>query len=249
MLQTTPSQPALVSNAPSQLAHNTSNKPTLDDYKAKARELGEQCGKGKDTQVKFLLSCVEGGYYGGVDLVAGKHGTDRDDATVLAEEYVKAQGTATVFDAKAPNQRKLISTLRTSIKLGSWPKGGNGEPLNTVNQLMSERQRLRKDPVQSKKLDDAANTLLRYARAQLKLDSVIPQDQLKDFMFKPGKDTPTAEEVVEGMRNSLQKLVNGRKDGVQDNSKFVRDALASLNQRMVEIAKGKGKALPGGAKQ
>lgn len=68
---------ALVSNAPSSLAHAASNKPSLEDYKTKARELGEQCGKGKDTQVKFLLSCMEGGYYGGVDLTPGKHGTTR----------------------------------------------------------------------------------------------------------------------------------------------------------------------------
>lgn len=229
---------ALVTNAPSSPA---GNKMTLDDVKAKARDLGEQAGKGKDTQVKFLLSCVEAGYYGTIDVVNGKHGTDRDDATVLAEEYVKAQGTATVFDSKAPNQRKLISCLRTGIKLGAWPKGGNGEPLNTVNQLMSERQKLRKDPVQMKKLDDAANTLLKYARAQLKRDTLMDATEWKPLLYKPGKDTPTAEEVVEGMRNSLQKLVNGRKDGVQDNSKLVRDALAALNQRMVEIAKGKGK--------
>lgn len=234
---------------PSSLAHTTqSNKPTLDDYKVKARELGEQCGKGKDTQVKFLLSCMEGGYYGGVDLVPGRHGVDRDDATVLAEEYVKAQGTATVFDSKSPNQRKLISTLRTAIKLGGYTKGGQGEPLATVGQLMSERQKLRKDPVQAKKLDDAANTLLKFAREQLKRDTMIDPDEFKQFLYKPGKETPTAEEVVESMRNSLQKLVNGRKDGVQDNSTEIRDAVQALTKRLTAIAKAKGAQKPGGAK-
>lgn len=238
-----------VSSQPTGLAHNTAtNKPSLDDYKQKARDLGEQSGKGKDTQVKFLLSVLEGGYYGVVDLVPGRHGVDRDDATVLAEEYVKAQGTATVFDAKAGNQRKLISTLRTSIKLGSWPKGGNGEPLNTVNNLLAERQKLRKDPAQAKRLDDAANTLLRYARAQLKRDQLIDAPEFKEFLFKPGKDTPTAEEVVESLRNSLQKLCNGRKDGVQDNSHEVRAAAQALTKRLTDIAKAKGAAKPGGAK-
>lgn len=250
MLQTVQTKPALVTNAPSSsLVHNAqNNKPSIDDYKAKARELGEQSGKGKDTQIKFLLSCVEGGFYTALDLVPGRHGVDRDDATVLAEEYTKAQGTATVFDAKAGNQRKLISTIRTAIKLGTYTKGGSGEPMATVGNLMNERQKLRKDPTQSKRLDDAANTLMKFARAQLKRDQMIEPKEFKDFLFKPGKETPTAEEVVESFRNGLQKLVNGRKDGVQDNSKHVRDALAALSQRLTDIAKSKGAKLAGGAK-
>ncbi len=58
----------------------TPNRHTLDQLLAKITELGEQAGKGKDTQIKFLLSCVEGGYHGAVDLVSNKHGTEIDDA-------------------------------------------------------------------------------------------------------------------------------------------------------------------------
>lgn len=218
------------------------NTLTLDKLLERATELGEQSGKGKDTQIKFLLSAMEGGYFNAVDMVPNKHGAERDDATRLAEAYVKAQGTATVFDAKSGNQRKLISTLRTSIKLGQWPKGGNGEPLGTVNNLMTERQRLRKDPTQAKKLDDAANTFLRFARQQLKRDTLIDPNEFKTFLFKPNKDVLTAEEVLEGIRNSLTKLSKGTNShGAQDNSKEVRDALAALNQRMVAIAKSKAK--------
>jgi hypothetical protein len=217
------------------------NKHTLQQLLDKATELGEQAGRGKDTQIKFLLSCVEGGYHGAVDLVPNKHGTEVDDATKLAEAYTKAQGTATVFDHKAANQRKLISTLRTSIKLGAWPKGGNGEPLQTVDTLIAYRQKLRKDPTtDKKKLDDAANTLLRYARAQLKRDTLIEGDELKSFCFKPARDPATAEDRVESIRNSLQSLTKGT-GGVQDNSPKVRQALQALTDRLVEIAKSKGK--------
>lgn len=241
MLNTTinPPSPAASTSAPQA---SGSNVHTLDTLLAKATELGEQAGKGKDTQVKFLLSVMEGGYFNAVDLQSNKHGTDRDDATHLAEAYVKAQGTATVFDAKAGNQRKLISTLRTSIKLGQWPKGGNGEPLGTVNNLLTERQKLRKDPVQVKKLDDAANTFLRFARAQLKRDSLIDPGEFKEFLFKPTRDVPTAEEVLEGIRNGLMKLTKGQaaNNTAQDNSKQCRDALALLNDRMAAIARAKG---------
>jgi len=242
MLQVVTASPSVVPAQPA-----PTNKHTLQDLLAKAQELGEQAGRGKDTQIKMLLSCVEGGYHGAVDLVANKHGTEVDDATKLAEAYTKAQGTATVFDHKAANQRKLISTFRTSIKLGAWPKGGNGEPLQTVDTLIAHRQKLRKDPTtDKKKLDDAANTLLRYARAQLKRDTLIEGDELFSFCFKPARDPATAEERVESLRNSLQALAKGS-NGVQDNSAEVRSAVQSLTNRLVAIAKAKGKQQPGGA--
>lgn len=215
------------------------NKMTLDTLKAKAIELGEQSGKGKDTQVKFLLSCLEGGYHGAIDLATSKHGADRDDATLLAEEYVKAQAGNIVFDAKAMNQRKLISTLRTSIKFGQWPKGGNGEPLATVNQLLTERSKVRKDPALCKKLDDAANTFLRFARAQMKRDLLIDPKEFNDFLFKKSKDPATATECVEALRNQIKKLIDGDAAGgnAQDNSKLVKDAYRALTDRLVEVAK------------
>lgn len=233
MLQAVASPPT----APTQAT--PTNQHTLAGLLQKATELGEQAGKGKDTQIKMLLSCVEGGYHGAVDLTANKHGTEVDDATKLAEAYTKAQGTATVFDHKAANQRKLISTFRTSIKLGAWPKGGNGEPLQTVDNLIAHRQKLRKDPTtDKKKLDDAANTLLRYARAQLKRDTLIEGDELHSFCFKPQRDAKTAEDRVEAIRNSLQSLTKGT-GGIQDNSPKVKAALQAMTDRLVEIAKGK----------
>lgn len=237
MLQAVMASPTLAPSA-------QTNRHTLQQLLDKATELGEQAGKGKDTQIKFLLSCVEGGYHGAVDLVANKHGTEVDDATKLAEAYTKAQGTATVFDHKAANQRKLISTLRTSIKLGAWPKGGNGEPLQTVDNLIAHRQKLRKDPTtDKKKLDDAANTLMRYARAQLKRDILIDGDELYNFCFKPTKDPATSEERVEALRNSVKRLIDGEK-GVQDNSPKVKQAMQALTDRLVEIAKAKGAKKP-----
>lgn len=221
---------------------NIPNKLDMAQLMARATELGEQAGKGQDTQIKFLLSCCEGAYHGAVDLKVSKHGADIDDACKLAETYVKAQGTASVFDAKAPNQRKFVSTLRTSIKLGQWPKGGPGEPLQTVNNLMNIRQGMRKDPVQRKGLDDAANTFLKFARAQLKSDHLLPDSDLRKFCLKPTPDKATAAERVEALRNSLQSLVKGNKDGVQDNSARVREALRALTDRLVEIAKGQGAA-------
>lgn len=220
------------------------NAITFADLLQTATELGAEAGKGKDTQIKFLLKAVEGGYHNALDLAGNKHGTDVDDATKLAEAYVKAQQGAVIFDAKAMNQRKLISTLRTSIKLGSWPKGGNGEPLATVNNLMTIRQNLKKIPAEAKKLDDAANTLLKYARTQLKRDTLIDDAGLKTFCYKPGQQFATAEDIIERMTKQLDKLIDGSAASgtAQDNSAEVRDARKFLRKRLSAIATARGKA-------
>lgn len=225
------------------------NKISFADLEKVAQDLGEQAGRGKDTQIKFLLKAVEGGYHGAIDLTSNKHGTDVDDATKLSEIYAKAHSGAVVFDAKAPNQRKLISTVRTSIKLGSWPKGGNGEPLATVNNLMTIRQKMKQNPAEAKTLDDAANTLLKYARAQLKRDTLIDDAELKEFCIRPGQELATAEEIIEKMAKQLDKLISGEASHstAQDKSNEIVDARHKLRQRLAAIAKARGAIQGNGA--
>lgn len=214
------------------------NAIKFDDLLKIASELGAEAGKGKDTQIKFLLKAVEGGYHGALDLEANKHGADVDDATRLSEAYVKAQTGAVVFDAKAPNQRKLISCVRTCVRLGSWPKGGVGEPLATVNNLMTMRQKLRQNPATAKKLDDAANTLLKYARQQLKRDGLIEQAELQTFCMKPQNSLPDAADILDGVRKTLIKLRDGKAahGTAKDDSTHVVAAIGEINKRLKAIA-------------
>lgn len=217
------------------------NTPTFQDMLDAAAQLGGEAGKGKDTQVKFLLTTIQGAYHNVLDLNHSKHGTDVDDATKLAETYVKAQQGAVVFDAKAPNQRKLISCVRTGIKLGSWPKGGNGEPIATVNNLLSKRAALRKNPATAKRLNDAANTLLAYARAQLKLDRLIDDAGLEEFLFKPQGDDATAEEIIASTVKKLDKLISGEasRGTAQCKTAHVVNARDSLRQELADMAKAR----------
>lgn len=221
-----------------------SNKVTYADIEAAAIQLGATLGAGKDSQIKFLMKALEGSFQGALDMDPNKHGKDIDDATKLTEAYVKAQSGATVFDAKAPNQRKAVSCTRTLVKLGQWPKGGSGEPMATVNNLMTMRQQFRKDPTKAKLLDDAANTLLRYARTQMKQDTLIDASGLTELCFRKQPDPRTAEEILESARKQLIDLVNGKAAGgtAQDATKHVKAAVQSLTDRMKEIATARGAA-------
>lgn len=191
----------------------TTNTLTVKDIEEAAVSLGAEHGKGKDTQVRFMLKLVEAAYFNVVDLTKSKHGT-ADDAEHYASMYHRASGQSTTFDTKDNNTQKLISCLRTCVKLGSWPKGGNGEPIATVNNLMTIRQKLRKDPTTKKNVEDAANVLLKYARAQLKRDLLIEEAELRQMCFKNVKEAKGETQIIEDMRRKLQRLKTGR-GGVQ----------------------------------
>lgn len=219
------------------------NTLTFDQILTDAKEWGEDAGRGADTQVKLYQRMAEGGYHGTLSLEPNKHGTGVSDAAKIAEAYFKARSGATIFDAKAGNQRKLISCVRKMIEIGCWPKGGQGEPLATINQLLTIRQGLRKDPVQSKKLTDAGDTLLRYARVQLKRDVLITDpDELKGFCFKSVGPTQSVEDIIEASRKQLMNLRDGKAahGTALDNSKEVVAAIQSLTDRLKAIAAKRG---------
>lgn len=215
------------------------NALSMPQLEAIATELGEQSGKGKDTQIKFLLKITEASFHGAISLKPNTHGAGIDDAEHLAELYVKAQTGATMFDAKAPNQRKTISCMRTCIKLGQWSKGGPAEPMTTVNALMAERDRLRANPQTSKKLDDAANTLLRFARAQLKSDTLIDNNTLDEYCKKPISQVQTAEQILESVSKTLDNLIKGKSSHgmAMDDSPAVKQAYRSIKTRLDDLKK------------
>lgn len=218
----------------------TPNVITYEEVMNAADLLGSQHGLAKDVQIKSLLKTLEGAYHGVIDLQRNKHATDCDDATKFAERYFKARNGNVIFDAKEDNQQKLASTIRTAIKLGSSTKFGNGEPIATVNNLMNIRQKLRVGS-DRKRVDDAANTFLKYARVQLKRDVLLSDDELRELCFKSAKAETTVEEFLEGTRKKLDKLIAGTLNGntLHCKSPHVISARHALSQELAAIAKAK----------
>lgn len=215
-----------------------SNKPSIDTLINEVRDLGVEAGKGKNTQTQFLLKVLNAAFVGAIDVDANKYGPQYDDATKLSEIYVKAQTGATIFDAKAPNQRKTASCTRTIIRLGMYSKGGVQEPINTVNSLMQTRQTLRKDPLNAKKLEDASNMLLRFARDQLKRDRMIEGDELTSYAYKPAHAETTLADFYENMRKKLQALKSAKGySHMHDNDPEVDTIIQACGDRLVSLAK------------
>src|SRR5215467_11188940 len=159
---------------------NLSNKLTVKQLEQEFDHLGKTEGQGRDAQIKFHLRLVEAAYQQAIDLTENKHGDGRDDATVLVEAYYNARNGngGTQWDAKASNIRKARSVAKLCIKLGSWgSEDGSTEPWETVQHLMNARRELQRQRAEN--LDDACNTLFRFARTQLKEKEVIASDRLR----------------------------------------------------------------------
>jgi hypothetical protein len=217
------------------------NDTRYEDLLHKARELGVMAGKGKDTLVQFGILMVNAAYDGAIDLSKDKHGSGVDDAAHAYGEYSRAMATGTIFDHRSPSGKVQAAKLRSCIRLGSWTRGGPGEPIQTMNKLLAIRDKLRKDPVQCKGLDDAYNTLLRYARYQVKQNGAIDDEQLlRVFCLKPEAQKATLEEYLKGVSKKLEDLRAGRAAGgsLQHTSVVIDNVISSLRMEVSDIRKG-----------
>lgn len=215
----------------------TPNAIGIDDLKTLAKTLAAEEANGQEAQIKFALKIVEASFQGGIDMTADKHGPGLDDAAVLAEEYVNTRNGKAIFSAKAAKGKVLIAKFRAVTKLGSWSKGGPGEPLTSVNNLMTIRQGLRKDPANAGKLDDAFNTLLKYARMQVKLDNLLGDHELRQLCFKPVANLKTVEEFYEAMRKTATQLKAGKaaNNTAIDNSPKLDTIINACTERLKEF--------------
>jgi len=221
---------------------NLSNKLTVQQLEQEFQLLGKAEGFGRDSQIKFHLRLVEAAHQGTLDLKEDKHGPEKTDAYVLTEAYYNARNgnDGAQWDAKSANVRKARSVAKLCIKLGCWNKsGGPNEPWQTVQELMTKWRELRKK--QADNLDDACNTLFRFARAQLAEASVIGADRLQEFCFKRTRDGREAEAYVESIRKTAVALKEGTlKGGAQSNTKEIGDIINACKNWLVENAKKKG---------
>jgi hypothetical protein len=221
------------------------NDTRLDDLLDKARELGVKAGQGKDTLVQFGLLVVNAAYDGVLDLAKDKHGNGVDDAVKAYTEYGKAMASSTVFDHRSASGKVQAAKLRSCIKLGGWTRGGAGEPISTVNKLMAQRDKLRRDPATCKTLDDAYNTLLRYARYQVKQNAVVDDAQLlRAFCLKPVSQTKTLEDFLQDTAKRLDDLRTGRaaSNTLSHSSQQLATAVSLIRQEITDLRTGKAEA-------
>ena len=227
-------------NAAQATAQPQGNVPNFDYFVNQAKELGELAGKGGNTGITFLLEIIEGGYCGTLTSDTEKHGDGQGDHDKLAAIYSQSRGLANKFNAKAGNQRKLRSDLKTGIDFGGNPKWGHGQPLGVVNDGMAEWNALKKANTDG--LLDAYNFVLRLIRVQKKQDLLLDKEALKNLCFKPGAKPVTIERVYEQLRKACMRLAAGSFPNCKevDDSAENKAIQQACTRRLTAIAKERG---------
>lgn len=205
----------------------------------KAHDLGAQKARGVDTLVQFGLMCVEAAYQGHIDLKKSKHGEGMDDAVHLYAAFEKGRSKASIFDHTSASGKVQATKLRSCVKLGGWTRGGTGQPIATVNKLMDIRRKLRNDPLSRSKLDDAYATLLRYARYQIKQNSVVDDvDVLTVFCLKKVSEPIGLQDYLSLTAKRLDDLRSGKAAGgtLRHSSANIVNALSALRGECTAVA-------------
>lgn len=230
------STPQTVTQAPPSVPQGA-NAPKFLDLVAEAEKWGEQHAQGEDVQIKFALTLTNAADAGTIDLTPNKHGTGIDDAMKLSEAYARGRNRTVIFNHKETKQRKLGSTSRLMIRIGGCPKFSTRA---AINDLLVIRQAIRKKdksvklsdgttlqlPDGAAKLDDAFNTLCRWARAQLKLDAIMTPQEMLPFCFRNSSEPQTAQEWLTATAKKALKM------GFQPVAR-------ACNNALTELAKGK----------
>jgi hypothetical protein len=218
------------------------NLPTLDDYLAKADELGQKAGEGRNVGQAMLIELLTGGYLGALTFEP-RQGKEDGDHAAIAQRYATKQALVNRNDAKAGNMKKLKSDFGLAIKTGQNPKFGTGQPLEVTNEYVTLLDKLRKK--QMKGLRDTYNGLLNLWRT-LNKTGVVPANEkaLEAFCFQPGARPVTVDRALEAARKLLMKASQGKLPNCDDmdDSKEIKDAVASITKRLAARAKMRGQA-------
>lgn len=217
------------------------NDNRFDDLLAKCAELGAAHGKGKNTLAQFYMLTANAAYDCVIDLIKDKHGDGIDDAAQAYEAFDKARNASTMFDHKSPSGKVQTAKLRAMVKLGGWTRAGAGEPIATMNKLVAMRDNLRKTPGEVGKLDDICNTLLRYARFQVKQLSLVDDKQvLRSFCMAPAKQSKTLEDFLNDTAKRLEDLRQGKAGSgtLQHSSPRLVHALIEIREEAKALRKG-----------
>jgi hypothetical protein len=171
-----------------------------------------------------------------IDTTANKHGPGVNDAAKLTQARTQARTGSTIFDRKALNVRVAVNRTNTMLKVGMWSKGGPGEPLNTLNKLLTNH---RKAIQAGKKVIDAANAMLNFARAQVKSDHVLSDSELEKCFLKPDPTKPSEEDLLDSLRKRLLAAKVGKGlDGTLDGDTADK-MVGHITKRLKAIAAAK----------
>jgi len=206
------------------------------------KSFGRDAASGKDSLPKLAHYVTRLAADG---VITAKKGKDGDDTAELYGHYVTAESNKAMHEHSAGGSKANISKLRQLVALGEMT---TIDPVELLQSAFDIRAKLvaanaEADKDEQIKLKSAYPFYVDVARAQIKSDTLLTDDEIMDLASKSEPKEKDAEAILKQIDKLLQGLVSGENShGVKDDSESVETAAQCIAERLAEVVKDKAVA-------
>jgi hypothetical protein len=204
------------------------NDHRFDDLLKQVGEFGEESAQGKDALPKLFLRVVQAAADGVIDTEKDKHGDGIDDAARIYRVYADNEGHKAIHQHTKDGLKANVSKLRCGVRLGLMTSVDGVVVIDRAVTIRGNQE------AASNKCKSAYPAYVDVAREQLKQDTELTDDQIKEVVLKP---EPAEKDVVvelKAIEKKLERIITGE-GGVKDQSQEVIDAHALIRTRLAAL--------------
>ncbi len=209
---------------------NGSNSVARDELRRElmneVREYGRNSAEGKDSLPMLATRVIKASADGIIDLSKDANGWD--DAAKMYEAYVTAESKKAVHDHTDTGKKANVSKLRQLVIFGALT---TVDPVDVHNRTFEKRLKMAKE---GQNVKAAYPAYVDVARAQIKTQTELSDDELTAVLLKPEKNDPDVVTEITQIKKRIERLITGEK-GLQDNSEQIIQVNKLLGERLAAL--------------
>lgn len=198
------------------------NDTRLKDFMKDVRKYGAESAAGRDALPHLALRVVQAAADGLIDA----EGTE-----TVYEAYIKADERRAAIERTPAGRKAQISKLRQLVSLGCLTTVDGFVVITDAKEVLEKVHEKGEGKVKS-----AYAYFVDVARAQLKQDTPLSKEALKELAFKSEPNPKTLEGELEKVRKILEGLISGEnKDKLKDDHEDVEAAYHLIDSRLKQL--------------
>lgn len=215
---------AEIENTENEATPAPKNDKRRSDLNKLVKKLGEEAAAGKDSLPKLAHAVVEASADGVIE---------PNDAEALYKRYAEAESNKALHEHSAGGLRANVSKLRQLIAMGRMT---TIDPIDVMQSAFDERNAFIEETAEAEdkpKFKSAYPFYVDLARAQLKSDTPLSKDTMRDIMVKPEPKGKDLEDELKAILKRIEALVTGEnKNGLRDEHDNTEAAYHLIKERV-----------------
>lgn len=199
------------------------NDTRLKEFMKDVRKYGAESAAGRDALPHLALRVVQAAADGLIDA---------EDTETVYEAYIKADERRAAIERTPAGRKAQVSKLRQLVSLGCLTTVDGFVVITDAKEVLEKAYEKGEGKIKS-----AYAYFVDVARAQLKQDTPLSKDALKELVFKNEPNPKTLEGELEKVRKILEGLISGEnRDNLKDDHEDVEAAFHLIDGRLKQLA-------------